>query len=262
MRCLFLFSIFLYSTGIYSQNLTQGVSTEITLISDSLSSLNISNCSDMELSFYSNFFSFPSGMSLFLIIDSIASDSDSLLLNQGNLITNLIVNPPYTIPINASSENLLIDFFGTETFPKLYLRIIASGTPENEGEAYYCSHTKSILYFPDDCGTDHITYYGGNGPLDNNLDCVVGVSSSISMLSEKGNKIFPNPFYSTINIELNEVEYPAYYSIISLDGKEIFKGELNRYKTSLQLESLTNGSYFVVIDTTNGYRISKLLIKK
>jgi hypothetical protein len=70
--------------------------------------------------------------------------------------------------------------------------------------------------------------------------------------------IFPNPFESSFTIRSNEKLEKI--SIYSIAGQKIVEVELNSYEEVIQLESIENGAYLIVIQS-NGKLSTKKLVK-
>jgi hypothetical protein len=70
-------------------------------------------------------------------------------------------------------------------------------------------------------------------------------------------KIYPNPSNNLLNIETNKDEILS-INIINLLGENIFTHDnINAAKISLSLEGISEGMYFVEIESKNGYGLKK-----
>ncbi len=86
----------------------------------------------------------------------------------------------------------------------------------------------------------------------------------VSGLNEVENKnafsLFPNPATNQISI-LSSLETGFTYSIIDIAGKEVYAGMADTNLTSLSIESMSNGIYFFLIKSNNGFFTQKFIKK-
>lgn len=85
----------------------------------------------------------------------------------------------------------------------------------------------------------------GNNKIFNNMETEV--------------KVYPNPFYSSVTIELKSNSQNELFTIYSLDGKEHFTGSCRSGLQQVNLSNLSTGIYFLKLD---GKGNSIKLIKK
>ena len=71
--------------------------------------------------------------------------------------------------------------------------------------------------------------------------------------------VYPNPTNSTLTI--NGIQQKITYSIFSIDGKEVFSGELSTMKNQIDVHSLTEGSYQIIL-SQKGRSINLPFLKK
>ena len=63
--------------------------------------------------------------------------------------------------------------------------------------------------------------------------------------------IYPNPTQNNINIEgLNE---PTEYKVISIEGKEMKSGIITKSKSNISIEELSSGSYILTLGKKTYY---------
>ncbi len=89
------------------------------------------------------------------------------------------------------------------------------------------------------------------------------VKSGVGDVSRIGLRIYPNPTFNKLNIELNEAALAVNYKINDMLGKTVLTGTLTPVSTfTIDVENIPNGSYIIELKTTNGEIISDKFIKK
>lgn len=76
-----------------------------------------------------------------------------------------------------------------------------------------------------------------------------------------GIKVFPNPVLDNLNLEINDVDVPLSFSIVTLANSAVYKGLLTSSLTKLDLSSLASGTYILIVsngDEVHHQRIVKL----
>lgn len=88
-----------------------------------------------------------------------------------------------------------------------------------------------------------VTGFANGCSTTNTFSIKVNACQGLTELTkEKVVALYPNPFNSSLNVDMDEA---MPYSIYSLDGKLILKGQLAKGHNELQLERLTPGLYIV-----------------
>lgn len=72
--------------------------------------------------------------------------------------------------------------------------------------------------------------------------------------------IFPNPNNGIFNI--NNVEATSSFEVYNVIGDKVFSSQLNKGNNAIDLSNLSNGSYFVKINSNNGSTTKKVVISK
>ncbi len=78
-------------------------------------------------------------------------------------------------------------------------------------------------------------------------------------------RVFPNPAAETLNIDLGDKQegrQKATFSIRNLLGQVLLQGELNSRQSTINLNALTNGMYFLTVQAQNGVRTSPLNVAR
>ena len=88
------------------------------------------------------------------------------------------------------------------------------------------------------------------------IDVVTGIDDPVS--GEESLKIYPNP---TNNLLTIESEYPDHYSIeiTSLNGQQLFTGEMEGTSHQFDLSHLQKGVYFITIRSTDFINTRKII---
>lgn len=87
--------------------------------------------------------------------------------------------------------------------------------------------------------------------------------NSVSLSEEEINKtviVFPNPTLGLLNIKS---EFEGNYSLFSMDGKKVLEsGRLKNQLTFIDISNLSKGMYILLIDSDDGNRITKRIVKQ
>lgn len=74
-------------------------------------------------------------------------------------------------------------------------------------------------------------------------------------------RLFPNPAKGFVTVETGNVA-SGIISVVSLSGQKVYESSINNTNLlRLNLDGLVPGYYFVRLESNNGYKISKLLVK-
>lgn len=71
-------------------------------------------------------------------------------------------------------------------------------------------------------------------------------------------RLFPNPSGGQFRVELpTSLGLPVSLRLLSLDGREVYRGEASRYRMELGLEHLSPGIYFLTVCAIDGAKIAQ-----
>ena len=70
-------------------------------------------------------------------------------------------------------------------------------------------------------------------------------------------KIYPNPSYDKITIETYEIPTKGQLSILNLNGQELFKLQITKQKTVIEIKRLLNGVYLVKFTNERSFQVGK-----
>ncbi|MGZ3863813.1 MAG: PKD domain-containing protein [Bacteroidia bacterium] len=173
-----LFALFLICYNFCcGQSLYVGVTSTVTLVSASHAGHPHSGtCWDWTIEHWSNCV-YPTGMKLYLRIDSIQGPSNSIQISRYPDYSNSPVSVNDTIRITPSSSGIYVYYLNIST---LYVSLIAIGTPQVYGENYYCNFSKASASILDGCGPEHVWFAGGNGSQDTVKNCMVTSTTPIA----------------------------------------------------------------------------------
>lgn len=115
-----------------------------------------------------------------------------------------------------------------------------------------------------------ITVTGGRLNVNNALQLLMDNCSSLSVSTQESfNSLtsYPNPFEDKLTLDFNQIDIKTVKSIKihNLLGQLVYQIDKNRFnqnKINLELNNLKTGVYILKIDTQNGKRISRKLVKK
>jgi hypothetical protein len=83
-----------------------------------------------------------------------------------------------------------------------------------------------------------------------------GISSVQSAL--KGLKVYPNPAENTLSIELNNSNEKSIV-ISDISGRVVLSAKTTNDKINLNITSLSNGVYFVKVQSNNATEVIKVI---
>ena len=113
---------------------------------------------------------------------------------------------------------------------------------------------KISVKFTNGCGeTDSISNYVYIYPVANNNNVL---STNINHLNDKI-EIYPNPSNGHFQLKVSEQLIGNHFMITDLTGKCIYKDVINQMDQEINLESFTNGTYFITIENSNSYKLIK-----
>lgn len=89
-------------------------------------------------------------------------------------------------------------------------------------------------------------------------------TSSVSAVSFNNLKVYPNPATSTLNLEIAATSATiSNYSLVNIQGQVVLSNEVNSssINTSLDVSNVSNGVYFLKLDTDKGSYTHRVIIK-
>lgn len=103
--------------------------------------------------------------------------------------------------------------------------------------------------------------FGPNTPLFFGIDDFTTTQSSVGLAENKANfnlSVYPNPFSSIITIQ-SDLQTEGTISIMDVAGKIIYSQQLNEMQTTLGVNELPNGIYFLELSSANQKTVKKLI---
>ena len=135
--------------------LIQGDYNNSIVYSDHFTETPSSSCYDFEIYLFSSALYDVTGMNLYLIIDSIQGESDSLQI--ANYSSQIKLFPGDSIFLSLKNH-IYFYLYSTST---IFYSIKRIGVPMVAGEMYSCELSKSVGVFADGCGNTMFSYYSG-----------------------------------------------------------------------------------------------------
>jgi hypothetical protein len=171
-----------------------------------------------------------------------------------------------TMTVNAVP---LVSFVGSPYIKCNTDTLIISGNPTGgtisysgsglSGSTFYCSVAG--------IGTHPISYsYTGTNGCSNSTTTNIQVNSCVG-IHEIDNlnsliSIYPNPANDKLNIKINKFNNTNQYKfkLVSVEGKELKSESLINSQTEIDVSDLSNGIYFLEVNTANSNLRKKLII--
>ncbi len=103
--------------------------------------------------------------------------------------------------------------------------------------------------------------FGPNTPLFFGIDNFTTTQSSVGLAENKTNfnlSVYPNPFSSVITIQ-SDILTEGTISIMDVAGKIIYSQQLNEMQTTLDVNALPNGIYFLELSSAGQKTVKKLI---
>lgn len=156
---------------------------------------------------------------------------------QGNKLT--IQFPNILLPDSASNPDGSIGYF-----------VFKIKQINNPLDAYFVDNEAKI-------------YFDFNAPITTNL-CRREVAPKLPLSINENNplkfSVFPNPTKEILNIMLENENANYTYSITDLQGRAILSGQsMNELITSIDISSMSNGSYLIVVNNNQGRTVKKFI---
>lgn len=167
-------------------------------------------------------FQFVTGLKFYVMLEGTGSRYDS--------------STGLWVPINKDEKlSSPIMFRGGSAF-----HLVVEGTPETASETYPCELTNSYTL-----GEEFGVIFHPSVP---EKTCVVDLIKGITnQTAEKNFLIYPNPVENEVFIKAATSQHYRDYELLNIKGELIRSGKLEKELTTLQLETLPSGNYFLRI---------------
>lgn len=86
--------------------------------------------------------------------------------------------------------------------------------------------------------------------------------TSTTSLSRIGVKAFPNPFEYKLSVQITDFKNVKNACLFDINGKKIFSQRLTGYTTSIEVENLTRGVYFLTVTMIDNSVFIRKVVKK
>jgi hypothetical protein len=253
---LLLFFLFKFS---FAQPLQQGVFSTVILATDVRAGYHLPNCYSYEFDFYNGFSPYATGMNLYVIIDSIKGQTDSIKIwRSPDYLNGGVFRSRDTIPL-INLNPIYISYFANDT---LYASLVAIGMPQVAHERYYCNFSKGFSVNSDGCANVFTYFFGGNGPMDTAKNCSVSNPTGIVEYLQNYFEIYPNPSKGEFIIKNDELQILNYkVEIYNMFGQKIFQSVISNLQSAIDITSQQSGVYLLKINE-DGKEFTKKLWKE
>lgn len=106
--------------------------------------------------------------------------------------------------------------------------------------------------------SNNLAWHGG----DNRGSGTVPMALSNSLFTMSDFSIYPNPAVDEIHVNIPQIAAKFSYAIYEITGKLFMQGEINQENTSLNIQSLTAGTYIVHLNNDEVGSVSRTFIKR
>lgn len=133
--------------------------------------------------------------------------------------------------------------------------LLSNGVYEREEMVWNFTYDAENLTYMTDWTTERLAF----------LDNYFATNFTLSLADLAGQssiKMYPNPAIDRVTISLANNSFPAQASIYTLTGQKALQQTLRNKDTQLEVDKLSAGIYFVVIQTDELNETKKLIIKK
>jgi serine protease len=167
---------------------------------------------------------------------------------------------PVQLAITASSgvvalPNATVDFTALSTGADSYSWDFGYDTPVVSDQ----NPTHTFI----EQGTFIVTCIASNGNCSDTVTVEILVGDPLGMeIVQTSNQVFPNPASDFINIQLNMLQEKTWARVFNLSGQEILRQELPTNQTQLNVSQLSNGVYFLQIETATQTEMHRIVIAK
>jgi len=94
----------------------------------------------------------------------------------------------------------------------------------------------------------------------NSIRCMKNIDLSSTDFIKNYIKIYPNPAKNNINIILNDVQFPVYYTLNDFTGKLLYSGELTSKESLINISEFSSGIYYLFL-SSNEVRLNYKILK-
>ena len=177
-------------------------------------------------------------------------------------------------PINTYLYNVFVARFNATTGAILKQDTVASGLLENEyphamtadrfGNFYTGGKFDYQMFFS--CG-DTLTSIGGESDFflakygtSNCSTPITTLETPRQEVQDEMVRIYPNPATNELTIE--NASAGTAIKLFNMMGQQVYDGQINDTKQTINLQNLVPGTYFLQITDTNGNRINRTVVKQ
>ena len=200
----------------------------------------------------------------FLLLDKIVMDSLST-------VTDLNYNVNVNDSIALGATELLNAFYNNDTLSDEIFNSVQNlqhGIFRYNGlnQIYTNADADSLYYVPetDFVGQDSIAVvYFDNSNISKIAKMYFNVQDNTSIGHISGSDmsfgIFPNPASNKITLEIINSIGKSNVSILNINGQVLFKKQIYKSKTPLDISTLSSGIYFIEVTNENGFGVKKII---
>gem|GEM_PF-6644124 len=246
------------TTSAWSQPLIAGVYNNVTLAASSVHSYTAgTGCYDFWYTLEYNVAPPPSGMTLYLRVDSIHGADSVKFWRSLDMPGYRFMHPHDTVaayPTVGLANDIIVYFVDTGW---LYASLIMVGIPDSVGQRHPCSYSYQIgLVVDDPCTNIYGKFYGGSGPLDTTTCPVLSaVALGLDAVARPIFTAYPNPANDVLNLS-----GPAPLRtviIMNMLGQELMSYSFADYQAQVGIAALPSGAYIARINKTAVIRFMK-----
>jgi hypothetical protein len=213
------------------------------------------------------------GITIYFIIQATDNKTETKQTTEYNYIVN---NLPEISNVVISPENptdndavvvsaTITDSEGSISSAKLKWGTTSSSYPNsismsNSGDEYFCEIPKqyagSTVYFIIEA-TDNLSKQ-----VDFSGNYSVSESTGINPFSTDKLKIYPNPVKETLFIEITNGEIIRTIKLYNVVGEKVYEASgINSSETSVNLNSFSNGIYFITVENSVERYVKKIILE-
>ena len=206
----------------------------------------------------------------------VPTGANTYTFQGGNAVVSPTANATYTV-VGTNSAGCVSATFATSSITVAAAPSVSvSGTPSicvgqsatltaNGANTYSWNtgaSTSSVVVNPTVTtsytvtGTSSVTGCSGTTTVSLLVSPCTGISSVQSAL--KGLKVYPNPAENTLSIELNNSNEKSIV-ISDISGRAVLSAKTTNDKINLNITSLSNGVYFVKVQSNNATEVIKVI---
>ncbi len=151
---------------------------------------------------------------------------------------------------------------GTATVLKTYTAsIVTPGAAWAKDSVFYAATTTGTRYFSIRGKGTVTAAIGANVTIDDvMIEKVTGVTGIKTIANNDAISIFPNPTSGILNI--NAIEANSSVDVYNLIGEKVYTNSLVKGNNVVDLSGLSNGAYFVKLNSNNQITTKKVVLSK